>query len=970
MTPLFLAHGFAACLLVSGGTSLPRVDPAKVPTGKILVEVCEEGIRGGEKWPVLPPTAAETYTIEKFGLSKIPHKYIDTGIRADRPSPFLVRSSAVVELPPGNHRLLLRGRGACRLLIDGKPILGTPFPPNLASGHHAIPTDYLDLGPDFRFAPPGNRETWKHFRTTGGKHLVVLETIVGGRVGKSSNLRPELGETVVAISPEGSQSFELLGPGPTGSSGERVPYTDAGWKSYAAAEEIRVAKLESDRRSAAFRTQAGFWSTRRELAKSWLGSTPEVPVPPASRDFPANNAIDHFLNQKLAARTAATPGKVTVEFATHVRPILETKCFSCHQGAKAKGDLRLDSPSDTVVPGKPDASPLLQRVVSTDAGEVMPPKGDRLTAQEIRTLRTWIAEGGSWTAGADAKLTALTDDLSFLRRVTLDVVGVIPTTAEIEAFLADRSPEKRAKLIDRLLADPRRADHWVGYWQDVLAENPNILNPTLNNTGPFRWWIHEAFLDAKPLDVMVTELVRMGGSLHDGGPAGFGMASENDVPMAEKGVILASAFLGANMKCARCHDAPANKATQKELFSLAAMLGAKEIKVPKTSSVPQDKLHTGKQKLITVTLKPGTIVKPTWTFPEFAKEIPTSALPAKPTSRDRLAAFLTVPQNERFAQVAVNRVWKRLMGRGIVEPADDWERGTPTHPELLRFLARELVRSGYDLRHVERLILNSHAYQRAADANLKEPDPLYAAPARRRLTAEQIVDSLFSAAGKDLGVGEISLDIDGGRDIKNSITLGIPKRSWEFASTSNERDRPSLALPRVQAVVDVLEAFGWRPTRQDAATVRETAPNVLQPAILANGTVAVWLTRLSEDHGVTRLSLEDRTVEDLVDTLYLRVLTRKPTPEEKAAMVAHLADGFESRRIENPPPPVKPERKAPRYVSWSNHLMPEATVIKTELETAARRGDPATTKLDDRWRKKMEDAVWVLLNAPEFVFTP
>jgi hypothetical protein len=289
---------------------------------------------------------------------------------------------------------------------------------------------------------------------------------------------------------------------------------------------------------------------------------------------------------------------------------------------------------------------------------------------------------------------------------------------------------------------------------------------------------------------------------------------------------------------------------------------------------------------------------------------------------------------------------------------------------LLRFLAREFVRSGYDLRQIERLILNSQAYQRAVDPNLKEPDALYAAPARRRLGAEQIVDSLFAAVGKDLGVGEISLDVDGGRDVKNSISLGVPKRAWEFASTSNERDRPSLALPRVQAVVDVLEAFGWRATRQDAATVRETAPNVLQPAILANGTVAVWLTRLGDDHGVTRLSLEDRTAEDLVETLYLRVLTRRPTAEEKAAMVAHLSDGYDSRRVANPLPAAMPKRKPPRYVSWSNHLIPEATVIKNELETAARRGDPATNKLDPDWRKRMEDAVWALLNAPEFVFTP
>src|SRR6185312_17308613 len=99
------------------------------------------------------------------------------------------------------------------------------------------------------------------------------------------------------------------------------------------------------------------------------------------------------------------------------------------------------------------------------------------------------------------RLTPLTDELTFLRRVTLDTVGVVPTYQEVQDFLRDTRADRRARVIDRLLADARWADHWVGYWQDVLAENPNILNPTLNNSGPFRWWIHEALADNKPIDM-------------------------------------------------------------------------------------------------------------------------------------------------------------------------------------------------------------------------------------------------------------------------------------------------------------------------------------------------------------------------------------------------------------------------------------------------------------------------------------
>lgn len=950
-----------------------------LPAGRILVEICEQGVPTENVWPAATLGASESYLADAFGFFHVPYKYIDTGIREDRPNPFLMRASAEVELPAGEHRLLLRARGATRLTIDGQQVLTTPFPPPNSDGHHKIPTDYLDLGPDFRFAPPGNREKWMTFTSPGKKHVVVLETIVGGRRG-TVRLRQELGETVVAVSPQDASSFRLLTP--KGLAAAPL-YTDAGWNQYAAAEEARLAGLEAERRAVARKQQDPIWQKRRELARQWLESTPDAKVPPLVKGMPANNAIDHFLAEKIAAaRQEADAARGKVDFLKEVKPILEGRCFSCHQGKKVKGGLRLDtlegmleggnSESPALIKGEPDKSLLLERVRTAEASKVMPPQGERLSAKDAETLERWIRDGAPWPLAAAGSLavTELTDDLSFLRRLALDTVGVVPTLTEIAEFRADSRPDKRARWIDRYLDDPRWADHWVGYWQDVLAENPNILNPTLNNSGPYRWWIYEAFLDNKPMDVFATELVRMRGSHFLGGPAGFAMASENDVPLAEKGVILSSAFLGVQMKCARCHDAPAHKSSQKELFELAALLATSPITVPKTSSVPQDKLHAGGRKpLIQVTLQPGTKVEPAWPFSEFVPESILGELaPPDAGPRERAAALLTAPQNERFAQMLANRLWQRLMGRGIVEPVDDWEKGEPSHPELLRYLGRELVRGGNDLKHLARLIFNSHAYQRAVDPQLPEPSPFFASPARRRLSAEQIVDSLFLAAGKRMDTEEVSLDVDGGRDMKSSISLGKPKRAWQFASTSNERDRPSLSLPRVQAVVDVLEAFGWRPSRQDARTSRETAPNVLQPAIVANGTMSVWLTRLSDDHGVTRLALEDQPVESLVDRLFAQVLTRSPRPEERQALIDYLKPGYNDRLRSAPPVSIK--HQPPKYVSWSNHLTPEASEIKIQLEAAARRGDPPTPRLEPVWREHLEDVLWSLLNTPEFVFTP
>jgi len=951
----------------------PIIAAADLSPGVVRVDICEDEIPIKEEWPAVAPPISETFTAEAFGFSRMPHKYVDTGIRGDRPIPYLMRASALVDLPPGKHRLLLRGRGATRLLIDGKTLLTTRFPPPITDGHNDIRTDYLDLGPDFRFAPPGNREKWTYFTSKGGSQIVILESIIGGRRGKGI-LRPELGETVASIALEGSDTFHLIAPK------IQVPYTDAGWKVYAARENARIANLEAERRAQAFAKHAPEWKIRRDLAAKWLASEADVKIPDLPSGYPAHNAIDHFLAVKLAEASAASKApKGSVDFENDVRPLFEARCFSCHQGKKVKGGLRLtadgvrlggDSELPALAPGHPGKSEIFTRVVTKEKSLRMPPTGDPLTPKEQALLERWIKEGGSWSSSRTVNVTGLTDDLTFLRRATLDTVGVVPTPAEIDAFLNDKRPDRRTHLLDRLLADPRWADHWVGYWQDVLAENPNILNPTLNNTGPYRWWIHEAMLDNKPMDLFVTELILMGGSHYLGGPAGFAMASQSDVPMAEKAAIVSSAFLGVQLKCARCHDAPAHKSLQKDTFQLAALLAQKTLPVPATSSVPIDKLHgKGRKALINVTLKPGSKIAPAWPFAEFLKA-PPKWLDKDATSREKLAAYITSPENERFAQVIANRLWKRLMGRGIVEPVDDWEKGEPSHPELLRYLGRELVRGDYDLKHLARVIMLSHAYQRAVDPELKETDPLQAAPARRRLSAEQIVDSLFLAAGKTMDTEEINLDVDGGRDRKNSISLGRPTRAWQFASTSNERDRPSLALPRVQAVVDVLEAFGWRSSRQFPLTDRDVDPNVLQPAIVANGVMGAWLTRLSDDHGVTQLSLADQPLEKLVDGLFMQVLTRQPTKEEKSALLAHLSVGYSGRILEPLPAKKQEKRPLPKYVSWSNHLTPEANEVKVLLEAQARRGAPPTCRLDATWRQRMEDALWALLNSPEFVFRP
>ncbi|MFO0865433.1 MAG: DUF1549 domain-containing protein [Gemmataceae bacterium] len=513
-------------------TPPPVVRREALPKGEVLVQICE-GLPDRNGWPDISPEPNETYHERAFGLFEVPHLYVDTGVRGDRKAPFLVRAAAEVNLPPGKHRLLLRGRGASRLTFDGKTLLSTPFPPADKGGHGTVldPRKYLDLGPDFRFVPPGNREATTTFVSQGKPIVVVLETIVGG-----SKRRPELGETVIAVCPEGETTWRLLTPG------DRIlPYTDQDWTAYQTERQAALDVRNAQRRAECRAKHEAFLAMRRNAAREWLAKTPETAVPALPKSYPAHNAIDHFLAdrmRKVAAEAKQQAG--SIDFHERILPILHAKCFDCHAGDKVKGKLKLDdrasairggkSDGAAIAPGHPEKSSLIARILSPDDRERMPPQGKPLDAEQVKLLQAWIREGAAWPEYRAEKLdlTPLTDDLAFLRRVTLDVVGVVPTAEEAKAFLAATDPNKRAKLIDRLLADPRWADHWMGYWQDVLAENPNILNPTLNNTGPFRWWLHESFLDNKPMDLFVIELLRMRGSERFGGPAGFAVASQND----------------------------------------------------------------------------------------------------------------------------------------------------------------------------------------------------------------------------------------------------------------------------------------------------------------------------------------------------------------------------------------------------------------------------------------------------------
>jgi hypothetical protein len=739
------------------------------------------------------------------------------------------------------------------LFVDGQLVVQNPFPKFRSDGHEEVWGLDRVPAPGHRALRPGDQDTIAAFTSAGGRHRLTWEVFLGGK-----GVRPELGETLVALAAPNSDSFSVL------HLTQPFPLTDDGWTDYSARRREELVAVNQQRRREASRAWTAFWSRRHEYARK-------------------------------------------------------------------------------VVEPLRDSNP--------DLGVI----------------------------GRQKTEYPLADDWSFLRRVSLDTIGTIPTAEHIQFFFAQPEATRRQAIIDKLLAEPGYADHWVGYWQDVLAENPNILNPTLNNTGPFRWWIHESFLDNKPFDQFATELILMEGSVRYGGPGGFSVASQNDVPMAAKAHIIGQAFLGLEMKCARCHDAPYHDFLQRDLFSLAALLKREPEKVPKTSSLNLDAFAVrGREPLVKVTLQPGESVAPAWPFKELVAAVPDELLRNPKDSRERLAAFVTSPENPRFAQVIVNRVWHRLFGWGFVEPVDDWENARPSNPELLEKLARDFVMHGYDLKHLMRVILNSPAYQavrrsdirRQAEQNDLRPPPAGGTTITRRLTAEQLVDSLFVAAGKPFHVEEINIDVDGGRKQDVSISLGHARRAWQFTSMSNERDRPSLTLPAAQTIVDVLESFGWRASRPDPLTVRSQEITVLQPAMLANGIVAKRISQLSDDSAFTELALSAKTPEEFIDSVTQRILTRPATAAERQLFGELLRDGFESRIVPGEHPIRRSQPPRQTGVSWSNHLKPEANLRKQRLAEELAFGDPTTSRLNADWRERAEDMIWSLINSPEFLIVP
>lgn len=333
--------------------------------------------------------------------------------------------------------------------------------------------------------------------------------------------------------------------------------------------------------------------------------------------------------------------------------------------------------------------------------------------------------------------SAQANDAMFLRRVTLDLTGTLPTPKEMLGFLQDTRTDKRKRVIDRLLSSANFVDYWTLRWGNLLQINSRLLGKP--GALAFHRWVREQLVENTPLDVMARKMILSVGNSTNIGPANFSRVPNNPRTHAE---YFSRVFLGVRLRCANCHDHPLDRWTQDDYHGLAAIFA---------------KLERG-QTVKVVSF--GEVTHPRTGEPAVFRIPGERFLDEPKDARVDLADWLLTTDNPQFARIMANRLWKALMGRGLVEPVDDLRSTNPaTHPELLNRLAKYLIEQKYDLRKMLRLIATSATYQRSSlpTAENRNDDRFYSHVLIRPLPAEVLADALVTVTGVANKYGELPL---------------------------------------------------------------------------------------------------------------------------------------------------------------------------------------------------------------------
>lgn len=440
---------------------------------------------------------------------------------------------------------------------------------------------------------------------------------------------------------------------------------------------------------------------------------------------------------------------------------------------------------------------------------------------------------------------ALCTDHAFMRRAYLDITGTLPTIAQVEAFLADASPDKRAKLVDELVERPEFANVWAMKWAEVLRvkDVPNILDPK----GMHRYndWLRQAIATNTPMDQLVRELLSAQGGNFTNPAVNFYVIEREPTVIAEN---VSQVFMGVQLSCAQCHNHPFERWTMNDYYSFSAFFAQVG---RKGSTDPREQIiyNAG-----------GGEVKHLHSKQDMAPKFLGGATPdvAGKDRRAVLAEWLTAPENPWFAKNIANRVWAHYLGAGIIDPPDDVRvTNPPANADLLNELGRKMVEYNYDLKRLVRDICNSYTYQMSTQARAPEyADTRNFAVARiRRLTAEQMLEALAKATATDVKFA------------------GLPVGSQATQVTSGGNY--------------FLNIFG-RPSRDSVCTCdRTNEPTLAQSLHLINGdTVNGAITR--EGSSLDQWIKQELPASDVVRKMYLASVSRPPSEEETTRLTAYV----------------------------------------------------------------------------------
>jgi hypothetical protein len=444
------------------------------------------------------------------------------------------------------------------------------------------------------------------------------------------------------------------------------------------------------------------------------------------------------------------------------------------------------------------------------------------------------------------------EDRVFARRAYLDVIGLLPSPEQLDRFERDADPTKRTKLVGALLSDRvGYAEHWASFWNDLLRNDEQTNIDGLRK--PITRWLYRSLLDNKPLDQFVAELLHPGKDGPDGYLKGVnwrGRVNASQTPPVQAAQNVAQVFLASSLKCASCHDSFINKWKLDQAYGMASFFAPAELEVHRCDKA------TGKK------------AAPRFLFAGLG-EIPANA--DLETRLQTISHLVTRPQNPRFARALVNRLWKRLLGRGLIEPADDFD-STRTESPLLDWLAHDFMAHDYDAKHTLRQILLSRVYQLQVAKEVPQKGQATwtpRGPAERRMTSEQFLDSVAQVTGYWPRVHEMSVEVDDPH-----------LRAWRHRKP------------------DALATALGRPNREQVCTERNQESTVLQALELVNGQELA--SRLREGtKALLGSELGSKDAEEVLAVLWRRALGRVPSTEETAAAKPLLGlpkDGVAARQ--------------------------------------------------------------------------